>query len=162
MVTNPSNALHPLGLRVTFSAPTQPYQKFTEPQQSAGGAALLKAGQQVGDAVDGAVSAFDKIQRQEDALTVARMRAEDRTAWSAKFNQAKEAAALGAPDFTTGFLKDFDAYAAERLDASPSAPARRDVELGLIDLRGKLAEEGMQFEAAAWPNVGATLNRSAI
>jgi hypothetical protein len=149
MVANPSTGLHPLGLRVTFSAPTLPYQKFTEPQQSAGGAALLKAGQQVGDAVDGAVSAFDKIQRQEDALTVARMRAEDRTAWSAKFNQAKEAAPLGAPDFTTGFLKDFDAYAAERLAASPSAPARRDVELGLIDLRGKLAEEGMQFEAGA-------------
>lgn len=149
MVTNPANVLRPVGLRVTFSAPTLPYQRFTEPQQSAGGAALLRAGEQFGAAVAGVASAFDRIQQQEDALTVARMRAEDRTAWSTRINEAKERAPLGAPEFTSGLLKDFDAFAAERLEAAPSAAAKRDVELGLIDLRGRLAEEGMQFEAGA-------------
>ncbi|BAI73177.1 hypothetical protein AZL_025390 [Azospirillum sp. B510] len=149
MVTNPSSILRPIGLRVNFSAPTQPYQRFTEPQQSAGGAALLRAGGQVGDAVDAVGNAFEKLNRQDEALTVARMRAEDRTTWSTKFNEAKEKADIGAPDFTSGFLKDFDAYAAERLAAAPSPLARRDVEMGLIDLRGRLAEEGLQFEAGA-------------
>lgn len=137
------------GLRVHFSAPTQPYQRFTEPEMTSGGAAMMRAGQQVGEAVGAVASMVEKVRQQDERLLAAKMRAEDRTVWGQRFIQAKEAAPVGAPDFTTGFLKDYDAYAGERLKAAPSPEARREIELGLVNLRGDLTEQSMQFEAGS-------------
>ncbi|WP_448207291.1 hypothetical protein [Azospirillum sp. sgz302134] len=136
--------LRPQGLR--FGVPHAVGQPINTPvvDQTAGVGMA-----QVAKTATGLIDTIDARVAADERLTAAKWRAEDRTQWAERFQQAKEQAPPGAPDFTKGMLEQYDQWAATRLDGVSSRTMRQEVELGLVNLRGQIAEQAMAHEAGA-------------
>jgi len=67
--------------------------------------------------------------------------------WQKQLTERSEKAPLGAPDFTTTLLKDYDEFAAERLKNAPTRDAREWLEARLGDFGNSLSQDALKFES---------------
>lgn len=88
-------------------------------------------------------------QEQQDAQAqLSKQLSNDKVNWLQYMQQAKDAAAPGAPNFTLDLLNNFDDYEQESLSKTADGPAKRFYAQQLDDFRATLASSAVTWEAA--------------
>jgi len=104
------------------------------------------------DLTRGAAMLAEGLERREEreaAAWAAQEMSGARLHWTVQMVERQSAAEPGAPDFTAGVMKDFDAYAEERLKKAPSKRAQMAVGGKFLQYKSTLAEGAVGFEAKA-------------
>ncbi len=89
---------------------------------------------------------LEEQKQRDDASWASGTIARTRGSWTQELIKAREQAASGAPDFTSGFMGRFDQAVGPLLESAPSPEARAMAEERLALVREALASDALVFE----------------
>lgn len=93
---------------------------------------------------------IEKKHREQDAATWSiGALGQMQSTWDQEFEDRKQQAAPGAPDFSKNLISDFDKQAAKQVEQAPTQASKQFMQERLLAFRRGLLNESMHFEAAS-------------